>query len=125
MGLRSSTMVREADARCPRGYRSSHNTFSKVQTQGSSHKNSSCSKKPKPKDPKPAPSRDNAAKQAKNKDRKEKKKKLWNQKREHTGEQTPATGVNTKAPKKKIKAKCFNCNKKGHYANECTKPPKN
>ena len=33
-GLRSNTMVRESDARCPRGRRPSHNTFSKVQTQG-------------------------------------------------------------------------------------------
>ena len=32
-GLRSSTMVRELDARCPRGHRPSHNTFLKVQTQ--------------------------------------------------------------------------------------------
>ena len=31
-GLRSSTMVRESDAHCPRGYRPSHNTSSKVQT---------------------------------------------------------------------------------------------
>ena len=37
-GLRSSTMVRESDARCPRGHRPSHNTASKVQTQGTSAK---------------------------------------------------------------------------------------
>ena len=29
-GLRSSTMVRELDARCPRGHCPSHNTSSKV-----------------------------------------------------------------------------------------------
>ena len=31
-GLRSNTMVRKSDARCLRGHRPSHNTFSKVQT---------------------------------------------------------------------------------------------
>ena len=119
-GLRSSTMVRKLDVRCPRGHRPSHNTSSKVQTQGS--KDSSRSEEPKPKDPKPAPLRDNAAEPAKKEDRKERKKKLWNQRREHTGEQTPAIGVNTEAPKKKLKTKCFNYNKKGHYTNECTEP---
>ena len=29
-GLRSSTMVRDLDAHCPRGHYPSHNTFSKV-----------------------------------------------------------------------------------------------
>ena len=123
--LRSSTMVRELDACCPRGHRLSHNTSFKMQTQGSSHKNSPRSKEPKPKDPKLAPSRDDVAEPAKKKDRTEKKKRLRNQRREHTGEQTPVTRVNTKILKKKVKARCFNCNKKGHYANKCTKPPKN
>ena len=77
-GLRSSIMVRELDARCPKGHRPFHNTSSKVQTQGSSHKNSPRSKEPKPKDMKPAPSRDNAAELAKKEDRKEKKKRFRN-----------------------------------------------
>ena len=125
VGLRSSTMVQDSDAHCPKGYRPSHNTSSKVQTQGSNHKDSSRSEEPKPKDSKPAPLHDNAAKPAKKDDRKDKKKRLQNQRREHTSEQTLATGVNTKAPKKKFKARCFNCNKKSHYANECTKSPEN
>ena len=75
-GLRSSTMVRDSNAYCPRGHHPSHNTSSKIQTQGSSHKNLSRSEKPKPKDPKPAPSSDNAAEPAKKEDRKEKKKRL-------------------------------------------------
>ena len=123
-GLRSSTMVRNSDARCPRGHRPSHNTSFKVQTQGSSHKNSSRSEELKPKNPKPVPLRDNATEPAKKEDRKEKKKRLQNQRWKHT-EQTPVTGVNTKGPKKKIKARCFNCNKKGHYANKCTELRKN
>ena len=77
-GLKSSTMVRNSDVRCPRGHRLSHNTSSKVQTQGSSHKDSPRSKKPKPKDSKLAPSRDNAAEPAKKEDKKDKKKRLRN-----------------------------------------------
>ena len=127
--LRSSTMVRDLDARCPRGHRPSHNTSSKVQSQGSNNKDSSHFEEPKPKDPKLALPRDNAAaKPAKKEDRKDKKKRFWRQRREHTGEQkdqTPATGVNEAAPKKKLKVRCFNCNKKGHYANNCIKPSKN
>ena len=96
-----------------------------MQTQGFSHKDSLHSEEPKLKDPKPAPSRDNAAEPAKKEDRKEKKKRLRKQRWKHTNEQTPTTRVNTKAPKKKLKARYFNCNKKGHYANECIKPPKN
>ena len=121
-GLRFSTMVWKSDARCPRGHRPSS---SKVQTQDSSYKDSCRSKKFKPKDSKPAPSCDDVAEPAKKEDKKKKKKRLRNQRREHTGEQTPATGVNTKALKKKIKARYFNYNKKSHYANECTEPPKN
>ena len=78
VGLRSSTMVRKSDACCPRGHRPSHNTFSKVQTQGS--KDSFRSKEPKSKDLKPAPLFDDAAEPAKKKFRNEKKKRLRNQK---------------------------------------------
>ena len=57
------------------------------------------------------------AEPAKKKDRKDKKKSFQNQRWEYNSEQTLATGVNTKVTKKKIKARCFNCNKKSHYAN--------
>ena len=129
-GLRSSTMVRDSDVCCFRGYRLSHNTSSKMQTQGSSHKDSPRSEKPKLKDPKPAPSRNDAAEPTKKEDSKDKKKKLQNRRRERN-KQTPAIGDNTKAPKKKKKRRdpseitCFNYNKKDHYANNCTEPPKN
>ena len=129
VGLRSSTMVWDSDVRCPKGHRPSHNTSSKVQSQGSNNKDSSCSEEPKPKDPKLAPPRDNAAAEPdKKEDRKNKKKRFREQRQEYTGEwkkQTPATGVNKTAPKKKLKVRCFNSDKKGHYANDCTKSLKN
>ena len=75
-GLRSSIIVQDSNVHCSRGHRPSHNTFLKVQTQG--FKDSSRSKKPKPKDPKPVPSRDNAAELAKKKDKKGKKKRFRN-----------------------------------------------
>ena len=112
-GLRSSTIVRDSDARCPRGHRPSHNTSSEMQTQGSSHKNSSRSEESKNKDLKPASPRDNVAEPAKKKD---KKKRLQRRNRERN-KQTTATGENTKAPKEKKKRRdlseitCFNCNK--------------
>ena len=88
-------MVRYWDAHGPRCHRLSHNTSSKVQTQGS--KDSSCIKEPKPKDSKPALLCDNVAEPAKKENRKDKKKRFRNQRREHTEEQTPATGVNNEA----------------------------
>ena len=127
-GLRSSIMVQDSDAFCPRDHCLSHNTFSTVQTQGS--KDSSCSKEPKPKDLKLALLRDNAAEPAKKKDKKDKKKMLWNCRREQN-KQTPATGDNTKAPKKKKKKRdpskvtYFNCDKKDYYVSNRTKSPKN
>ena len=45
--------------------------------------------------------------------------------------QTPVTGDNTEGQKKKkkrhdpSKVTCFNCNKIGYYAYDCTEPPKN
>ena len=129
-GLRSSTMVPDLDTCCLRGHRLSHNTSSKVQTQGS--KDLSHSKKIKSKDPKSAPSRDNAAESPKKDNRKDKKKRFWGQKWEHTWEQkeqTLATNVNTTNVSKKKKKRrdvskimCFNCDKKDHFASDCTKP---
>ena len=127
-GLRSSTIVRDSDTRCPKSHRPSHNTSSKLQTQGS--KDPSRSKKPKLKDPKPAPSRDNAMEPAKKENRKNKKKKLQNRRWEWNKQILP-TGNNTKIPKKKKKrhdpsgVTYFNCNKKVHYASGCIKPLKN
>ena len=118
-GLKFSTVGWNLDACCFKGYRLSHNTFSKMQTQVSNNKDSFRSEEPKPKDLKPVSPRNNvAAVPAKKKDRKEKKKKFRRQRREHIGEQkkqTPATGVNEAVLKKKQKVRCFNCDKKGYY----------
>ena len=129
-GLRSSTIVRDSDARCPRGHRPSHNTSSKVQTQGS--KDLSRPKETKPKDPKSAPSRDDAAESPKKDDKKDKKKRFRGQRREHTGErkeQTPATNVHITDISEKKKERrdvseitYFNCDKKGYFVSNCTKP---
>ena len=129
-GLRSSTMVQNSDVCCPRGYCLSHNTSSKVQIQGS--KDLSRPKETKPKDPKLAPSRDNATESPKKDDTKDKKKRFRGQRWEYAREQkkqTPATNVNTTNVSKKKKKRCdvgeitcFNCNKKGHFASNCTEP---
>ena len=122
-------MVWDLDTYCLRGYRLFYTTFSKIQSQGSNNKDFSHSKKSKSKDPKPVPPRNNAAAElAEKEDKKHKKKRFRKQRREHTGqqkEQTPATGVNKVILKKKLKVRCFNCDKKDHYANNCTKPQKN
>lgn len=73
-GLRSSLIVRNLDTRYSKGYRSSHNTSSKVQTQGS--KDSFRSKKSKPKKPKSTLSSDNVAEPVKKIDKKDKKKRF-------------------------------------------------
>ena len=76
-GLRSSIIIWDSDAYCSKNHRPSHNTFLKVQIQGSNNKDSFHSKKSKSKDPKPAPLRDNAvAEPTKKKDKKNKKKVL-------------------------------------------------
>ena len=135
-GLRSSAMVRDSDICCPQGHHPSNSTASKVQTQGTS------TKEPRPKESKikeakpakkktPAPPWTNAAESSEQdkKDKKDKKRR-FREKREQS-EDTPTIGDNAiDASKKKKKNRdrdtngitCYNCNKKGHFANTCIEP---
>ena len=129
-GLRSSAIVQDSDIRCPRGHRPSNSTAPKVQTQRTSTKKlrpeeSRIKEAKSAKEKGPALSQTNMAESSEQskKDRKDKKRRFGERKEQ--SEETPATRVNTEAMKKKLKTRCFNCNKKGHYANECTEPPKN
>ena len=58
-GLRSSSMVRDSDIRCPRGHRPSNSTATKVQTQETKD---SHPEEPKVKEVRPTPSRAEASK---------------------------------------------------------------
>ena len=123
-------MVWDLDVCYSKGHRLSYNTFTKVQTQDS--QDFSYLKKFKRKDSKLTSSCDNLAKLPKKNDRKDKKKRFQGQIREHTREQKeqiPVTNVNTTYILKKKKKKrdigeiiYFNCNKKSHFASNCTKP---
>ena len=129
-GLRSSTMVRELDARCPRGHHPSHNTSSKVHTQGTTAKEprteESRSKEAKLTDGPPRSEYAEPGKTSRTNKRREyleKKKKKRDRKNN-----TPATGDNANEvgeKKKKGDDRCYNCQKKGHFSRNCPEPPKN
>ena len=126
-GLRPSSYVRETDQQVPRGNRPAHTTAHKVQTQGAMKDHRGDESKAKASVP---TSTQNS--EPSDKARKDKKKKQHKAKREGS---TPATGVNAaqtgepRQKKKKLRdlsmVTCFNCDKKGHYANTCPDQPKN
>ena len=94
-------MVRDADSRCPRGHRPSQNTSTKVQTQGSTAKESkpeeSRPKESKPADGKtPAPPRTDEPGKTSRQDKKEYLKKKRDRKNS-----TPVTGDNVIEGEKK------------------------
>ena len=125
-------MVRESDARCPRGHRPSHNTFPKVHTQGTIAKEprteESRPKKAKSTDAPPHYKSAEPGKTSRTDKRMEyleKKKKKRDRKNN-----TPATRDNTNAvevgeKKKRGDDRCYNCQKKGHFSRNCPEPPKN
>ena len=126
-GLKFSIIVEDSDIHCPKSHCLSYNTFSKVQTQGSNHKDLLRSEKSKSKNLKFVSPRNNIVEPTKKEG--EKKKKFWGHRRkriEEQKDQSPATSINTKVPKKKKEKRnpnemtCFNCNKKSHYTNNYT-----
>ena len=123
-------MIRNTDFRCSRGHCPSQNTSTKMQTQGSTAKES----KPKefrPKDSKPA-NRKTPASPCTNELRKtfcQDKKKEYLKKKRDWKNSTPFTRNNAIEGEKKQNnrgdKKCYNCQKKGHFARNYPKPPKN
>ena len=126
-----SSFVRDMDQRCPQGNRPT--TMSKSQASST-------------RDPRDEPSLDKVLASNKpphfsrsengdtsdKKARKEKKKKQCRRDVEQAGKDpTPATGVNASSTKTHPWRKdpslitCYNCNKKGHYADHCSEPRKN
>ena len=130
-GLRSSTMVRESDARCPRGHRPSHNTSSKVQTQGTTAKEPR-TEESRPKEAKSTdtPPRSESAEPGKTSRTDKKREYLEKKKKQDQKNNTPAAGDNANAvevgeKKKRDDNRCYNCQKKGHFSRNCLEPQKN
>ena len=129
-GLKSSTMIQDSDIRYLQDYRSSNSIASKVQTQGTTAKDSH-RKEPKVKEVKPTSSQAAEVSKPSEQAHKEKKRKRYPE-RQDKKEQTPASTANAIEVQQKKKKKnrdhdvsvvmCYNCNKKGHYANTCTEP---
>ena len=124
-GLRSSTMIRNSDARCPKGHRPSYNTSSKVQTQGITVKEPRV-KEPRPKEVKqddgkaPAPPRfDEPVKLTY-----QEKKKMYQKKKQDRKNSFLTTGNNA-IEGTKGDGKCYNCQKKDHIARNYPESPKN
>ena len=123
-------MIRDADFRCPRGHRPSQNTSTKVQTQGSTAKESKLEES-RLKDSKPANGKTPAppyTNEPGKTSRQDKKNEYLKKKRDRKNS-TPTTGDNAiKGEKKRNNQgdeKCYNCQKKGHFAKNCPEPPKN
>ena len=117
-------MIWDADSRCPKGHCLSQKTFTKVKTQGWTAKKSK-SKEFKLKDSKPANGKTPALPQT-NEPRKtsrKDKKKEYLKKKQDGKNPTPVTGDNAIEGKKKRNnrgdGKCYNCQKKGHFARNC------
>ena len=141
--LRLRATTKDMDQHCPRGSRSANSTAAKNQSQSIKDPQEEEPKIRAPESTTPRSSNPESSAKA----RREKKDRRRREQRDRRGQEgsTPATGVNAAEPgeanKKKnddrnrnrsggaardlSQVKCYNCNKRGHYANNCTKPPKN
>ena len=122
VSLQPSAYIRETDQQVLRGNRPTHTIVNKVQTQGAMKDH--CGDKPKVKTSEPASTQDF---EPSDKARRGRKRRQHKDKRDSTN---PATEVNkAEVGKKKdiSEVKCYNCNKKGHFATKCPEPwkPKN
>ena len=101
----------------------SHNNIFKVQTQGSNNKDSPCFKKTQNKNLKLILSRGNAAKPSKKKQEKKFLRAYTEVKQKKLGQLHHYQGPKKEKKRRNLsKITYFNCNKKGHYANNYTKP---
>ena len=124
-GQKSSTMIRNSDARCLRGHRPSHNIFLKVQTQETTTKEPR-NEESRPKEVNQADGKDSAPPRFDKpvKPTCQEKKKKYQKKKQYRKNSSPATGNNA-IEGKKGDGKCYNCQKKGHITRNCPEPPKN
>ena len=139
--LRSRATTKDMDQHCPRGSRSANSTAAK--NQGQSIKDPR-EEEPKVRAPESStPRSSNPESSAKARREKKDRRRREQRGRRGQGSSTPANGVNAAEPVEAKKnddqnrnhlggatrdlnqVRCYNCNKKGHYASNCTEPPKN
>ena len=141
--LRSRATTKNMDQHCPWGSRSANSTAAKNQSQSIKDP---WEEKPKVRAPESTTPRSSNS-ESSTKAWREKKNRRRREQRDRRGQEssTPATGVNAaepgKASKKKkndrnrncsggaarnlSQIKCYNCNKRSHYTNNCIEPLKN
>ena len=138
--LWSQATTKDMDQHCPRGSRSANSTAAK--NQGQSIKDPR-EEEPKVRAPELSTPRSSNPEPSAKARREKKDRRRREQHRRVEESSTPATGVNAAEPVEAKKnddrnrnrsggatrdlnqVRCYNCNKKGHYASNCTEPPKN